>query len=82
VLVWGNAQEKGEEQGGAENQIGKRTTSKSKKDLNPAEVRKDISRMVESHVTKMAQAVIGEGEKGQLATVVSVRDGGDLSGGD
>jgi hypothetical protein len=59
---------------------GKRTTSKSKKELNPAEVRKDISRMVESHATKMAQAVIGEGEKGQLATVLSVRDGGDLSG--
>jgi hypothetical protein len=42
---------------------------RSKRELNPAEVRKDISRMVESHATTMAQAVIGEGEKGQLATV-------------
>jgi hypothetical protein len=40
-----------------------------KKELNPAEVRKDISRMVESHAASMAQAVIGRGEMGQLATV-------------
>jgi hypothetical protein len=40
-----------------------------KKELNPAEVRKGISRMVESHANKMTKAVIDEGEKGQLATV-------------
>jgi hypothetical protein len=42
---------------------------KGKKELNPAEVRKGISRMVESHANKMTKAVIDEGEKGQLATV-------------
>lgn len=40
-----------------------------KKELNPAEVRKDIAKMVESHAEKMAQAVIDEGEKGQVAQV-------------
>ena len=44
-------------------------SNKKGKELNPTEVRKDISRMVESHANKMAQAVIDEGEKGQLATV-------------
>jgi hypothetical protein len=43
--------------------------TKRKKELNPAEVRKGISRMVESHANKMTKAVIDEGEKGQLATV-------------
>jgi hypothetical protein len=47
----------------------KKSFSKSKKQLNPAEVRKDISKMVESEAKKMAQAVIGEGKKGQLAMV-------------
>lgn len=47
----------------------KTTRPRSKKELNPAGVRKDISRMVESHAGKMAQAVIDGGEKGQLATV-------------
>jgi len=42
---------------------------RGKKELNPAEVRKGISRMVESHANKMTKAVIDEGEKGQLATV-------------
>jgi hypothetical protein len=42
---------------------------RSKKELNPREVRKDISRMVQSHANSMTQAVIDEGEKGQLATV-------------
>jgi hypothetical protein len=31
---------------------------RGKKELNPAEVRKDISRMVESHANKMTKAVI------------------------
>ena len=42
---------------------------KSKKEMNPAEVRKDIAQMVDSEAAKMAQAVIDEGKKGQLATV-------------
>jgi hypothetical protein len=40
---------------------------KSRKELNPGEVRKDISRMVESEAATMAQAAINEGKKGQLA---------------
>jgi len=47
----------------------KKTLSKSKKELNPAEVRKDISQMVKSEAATMAQAVIDEGKKGQLAPV-------------
>jgi len=43
----------------------KRTAEEN--ELNPEEVRKDISKLVEEHAGKMAQAVIGEGEKGQLA---------------
>jgi hypothetical protein len=42
---------------------------RGKRELNPTEVRKGISRMVESHANKMTKAVIDEGEKGQLATV-------------
>ena len=48
---------------------GKRVLRKGKKDFNPAEVRKDIAQMVDSQATTMAQAVIDEGKKGQLATV-------------
>jgi hypothetical protein len=47
----------------------KKSSGRGKKELNPAEVRKGISRMVESHANKMTKAVIDEGEKGQLATV-------------
>ncbi len=42
---------------------------KSKKALNPADVRKEIAQMVDTEAAKMVQAVIGEGMKGQLATV-------------
>ncbi len=45
----------------------KRGSPKSKKELNPAEVRKDIAILVESEATNMVQAVIEEGKKGQLA---------------
>jgi hypothetical protein len=48
---------------------GKRVSRKGKKDFNPVEVRKDIAQMVDSQATTMAQAVIDEGKKGQLATV-------------
>ena len=47
----------------------KKSSKKIKKELNPAEVRKDISQMVKSEAKEMAEAVIGEGKKGQLATV-------------
>jgi hypothetical protein len=46
----------------------KKSSGKSKKKTNPAGVRKEVSRMVESGAVKMAQAVIDEG-KGQLATM-------------
>ena len=39
------------------------------KEKSGAEVRKDISKIVKKHANEMAGAVIGEGEKGQLATV-------------
>jgi len=42
---------------------------RKREELHAAEVRRDISKLVESHAEKMAQAVIGEGEKGQLAPV-------------
>lgn len=47
----------------------KKSPGKSKKERNPTEVRKEISKMVASQATDMADAVIGEGMKGQLATV-------------
>ena len=47
----------------------KSSGSKGKKELNPAEVRKEIAQMVDSEAAEMAEAVIGEGKKGQLATV-------------
>ena len=47
----------------------KRSSAKTKKEMNPAEVRKEIAEMVEAEATTMAQAVIDEGKKGQLATV-------------
>jgi hypothetical protein len=47
----------------------KKSAGKKKKEFNPAEVRKIIAIMVESEAEEMAEAVIGEGKKGQLATV-------------
>lgn len=40
-----------------------------KKDTNPAQVRKQVSRIVEAAAVKMTKAVVGEAEKGQLAPV-------------
>ena len=40
-----------------------------KKELNPAEVRKDISMLVQAQAKEMAAAVIGSGKQGQLAPV-------------
>jgi hypothetical protein len=47
----------------------KKSSKKSEKETNPAGVRKEVSKMVESEAVKMAQAVIAEGKKGQLATM-------------
>ena len=47
----------------------KKTEAKGDKDTNPAEVRKEISKLVKADAAEMTQAVIGEGKKGQLAPV-------------
>lgn len=50
----------------------KRGTSRrknSKKELNPVGTWKDVAALVESHAKKMAEAVIEEGEKGQVSPV-------------
>lgn len=51
----------------------KRSTSKrknSKKELNPVGTWKDVAALVESHATKLTEAVIEEGEKkGQVSPV-------------
>jgi hypothetical protein len=57
----------------AAKKMAKRKTASKGKDakpeLNPLAVRKDISKMVEEQAEKIAQAVIGECVKGQLAPV-------------
>jgi len=47
----------------------KKSPAKLKAETNPADVRKEVSKLVEANATKMAQAVIDEGTKGQLAPV-------------
>jgi hypothetical protein len=47
----------------------KKRVAKAKKELNPAEVRKDIAKMVGTEATEMAHAVIEEGKRGQLASL-------------
>jgi hypothetical protein len=52
----------------------KKTTKKSEpeletKELNPAQVLKNISALVEANADKLAGAVIGEGMKGQVSPV-------------
>ena len=42
-------------------------SGKSKKELNPEEVRKEIEQMVQSEAANIAAAVIGEGKKGQVS---------------
>lgn len=46
----------------------KKGARKMGKEPNPAEVRKEISLMVESEAAVIAQAMIDEGKKGQVAT--------------
>ncbi|MGO9086548.1 MAG: hypothetical protein ACLQBK_15070 [Candidatus Sulfotelmatobacter sp.] len=45
----------------------KKSPAKTKQETNPAEVRKEVSKMVEAEAAEMAQAVIDEAKKGQLA---------------
>ena len=47
----------------------KSTKATETKELNPAQVLKDISALVEAEATELAEAVIGEGMKGQLSPV-------------
>ena len=47
----------------------KRTRKAAIKELHPSEVRKDIAAKVEAQADELADAVIEEGKKGQLATV-------------
>jgi len=42
---------------------------RSKKEQNPADLRKNISKLVRSHARQMTKAVINVGEQGQLAPV-------------
>jgi hypothetical protein len=53
----------------AKKSVKKKRPAKGAKELNPAEVRKEVSQMVQAEATEMAAAVIGEGRKGQLAPV-------------
>ena len=46
---------------------GKKETEK--KELNPSQVLKDFSALVEAEAEELAEAVIGEGKKGQLSPV-------------
>jgi len=45
------------------------TRRNKKKELNPVATWKDVAMLVESHATAMAEAVIEEGEKGQVSPV-------------
>lgn len=45
------------------------TRKNKKKELNPVATWKDVAALVESHARKMAEAVIEEGEKGQVSPV-------------
>ena len=47
----------------------KSTKATETKELNPAQVLKDISALVEAEAAELAVAVIGEGMKGQLSPV-------------
>jgi hypothetical protein len=47
----------------------KKRARKSKKEINLAEVRKDIAKIVGSEVAEMTHAIVDEGLKGQLAPV-------------
>jgi hypothetical protein len=46
-----------------------KTKTEKEQELNPAEVRKEVSRMVQQEASTMAQAVIDDAKKGQLPSV-------------
>lgn len=48
---------------------GKRGVEDKKRELDPVGTRKEVAMLVESHATAMAEAVIEEGEKGQVSPV-------------
>lgn len=48
---------------------GKAAPKDTKKELDPVGTWKDVAMLVESHATAMAEAVIEEGEKGQVSPV-------------
>ncbi len=47
----------------------KSSSMKKQKELHPAEVRKDLSLMIEESAHEIAEAVIAEGKKGQIAAM-------------
>ena len=47
----------------------RKAAAKKEKETHPEDVRKEVSLMVESEATEMAQAVIDRGKMGELATV-------------
>jgi len=53
----------------AKKSAAKKSATKSKKEMSPADVRKKVSKMVESKAVKMTKAVIGKGENAELAAV-------------
>jgi hypothetical protein len=53
----------------AQKRAKKSAKKKLKKETNPAEVRKQVSRIVEAEATLMTRAVVDEAKKGQLAPV-------------
>lgn len=58
---------KGKDKAAGKKAGAKRGTAKGKKELSAAEVRDDISRRVKTRAADMAEAVMDEGDKGQLA---------------
>jgi hypothetical protein len=60
---------KGKSKKAATKRTKRRTATRSKKELNSADVLKNISSMVKAEAEELAGAVIEEGKKGQLPTV-------------
>jgi hypothetical protein len=59
----------GKSKGKASTPAKKKSSRKSKKPVDLAEVRKEITNIVGSEATELAKAVVEEGRKGQLAPV-------------
>lgn len=58
---------KAKKKGKAGGKAKRKKSTMSKKEMNPAEVRQDISKLVTESALELAEAVIEEGMKGQLA---------------